>query len=927
MMKGKPASIELSSEAKATSTGHYRVIADAYLEPLKKELDIQVRAGIIEKLEEKPEASKYWLHPIVVVPKKGTKDVRLCVDFRKLNKFCLRPTNPQKTPLETVRSLPAGQEYFAVFDALKGYHQIPLDEESKVKTAFYTPFGIFVYKSLPMGYAASQDIFTDRFGRAVDDHISARCTEDCLITASSYPILLDKIEKFFAACSKAGIVLNTKKVQIGKEVIFGGFKLSKSSYTLDPNLHESIKNFPAPATLTQLRSFMGLINQTTNFTDEIAELANPLKGLLKKKNEFIWTAAHQEAFEKAREKLADPKFLAYYDHRRPTRLHTDASRLNGLGFVLKQQQDDKSWRIVQAGSRFLSSAETRYAMVELELLAIVWACKKARAFLEGIDFTVVTDHKPLLPILNDYALGDIENRRLQRLKEKLQHYRFKTCWVPGKENEEADALSRAPIRNPEPEDLIDEEDGLIVTSAEALEACCTLEGSNAVMVINEFEANLVSMSAKQIQEAAESDEDYQEVKRWLKKKYPEDPKLVEPRLSPYYRELERFHLDEDDLLCHDDRVVIPHSLRQRYLDLLVAIHAHPNKMKARARKSVWWPYMNSDINQRWRSCPTCVERSPSNPKEPTKPREPAEFPFQILHMDLATYSGKQFLIILDQFSGWPIVRNLGKEATTSTVTQFLLQVFENFGIPEMIFSDGGPQFISKEFEDFCREWMIQNDTSSPYHPQSNGIAEGTVKLMKRLIHCTFDSQRGTVDPKKWAQSILLFKNTPRGPAKLSPAEILFGRTLSDGIPATKANYLPKHQAATTKRTSDVMNFIKQTRDYKQKETFRVGQSVFVQDPHTKRWTEKAVIIRRGKNEREFWIRTSSGGEYRRNRRFLKSDPFKPTEAEPQLKPTSEETPRSPTDPLQPKSILKKTVQFEEPRRSGRSRRAPKRLSL
>jgi hypothetical protein len=94
LMKGKPAKIELSKDATPTSTGHYRTIANAYLDPLKKELDIQVDAGILEKMEEKPEAANYWLHPIVVVPKKGTTDIRLCVDFRKLNKFCLRPTNP-----------------------------------------------------------------------------------------------------------------------------------------------------------------------------------------------------------------------------------------------------------------------------------------------------------------------------------------------------------------------------------------------------------------------------------------------------------------------------------------------------------------------------------------------------------------------------------------------------------------------------------------------------------------------------------------------------------------------------------------------------------------------------------------------------------------------------------------------------------------
>ena len=225
LMKGKTARIELSKDATPTSTGHYRTIANA---------------GILEKMEEKPDAANYWLHPIVVVPKKGTTDIRLCVDFRKLNKFCLRPTNPQKTPLETVRSLLRGEKYFAVFDALKGYHQIPLDEESKIMTAFYTPFGIYCYRSLPMGYAASKDIFADRFGGAVDDCIQARITEDCLITATDRPTFLRRLEKFFEKCKAAGIVLNTKKVQIGPEVIFGGFKLNAEGYSLDPSLNQKI---------------------------------------------------------------------------------------------------------------------------------------------------------------------------------------------------------------------------------------------------------------------------------------------------------------------------------------------------------------------------------------------------------------------------------------------------------------------------------------------------------------------------------------------------------------------------------------------------------------------------------------------------------------------------------------------------------------
>ena len=134
-------------------------------------------------------------------------------------------------------------------------------------TAFFTPFGIYRYTSLPMGYAASQDIFTDRFGGAMDDAVQARVTEDCLITATDRQMFLKRLDRFFSRCKENGIILNTKKFQIESEVIFGGFKLNSEGYSLDPSLHDSIRKFPPPTNLTELRSFMGLINQTTTFTD------------------------------------------------------------------------------------------------------------------------------------------------------------------------------------------------------------------------------------------------------------------------------------------------------------------------------------------------------------------------------------------------------------------------------------------------------------------------------------------------------------------------------------------------------------------------------------------------------------------------------------------------------------------------------------
>jgi len=186
---------------------------------------------------------------------------------------------------------------------------------------------------------------------------------------------------------------------------------------------------------------------------------SPLKSLLKKGVKFDWLPEHEQAFNKAREHLGSAKVLTFYDPSRPTRLIADASRLNGLGFVLKQEVDHEVWKTVQAGSRFLSSAETRYAMIELELLAIAWAAKKCAKFIEGLPserFEIWTDHQPLVPILSKYSLPEIENKRLQRLRMKLDHLQFRVKWVKGKDNVEADSLSRAPCSRAKSDDELDE---------------------------------------------------------------------------------------------------------------------------------------------------------------------------------------------------------------------------------------------------------------------------------------------------------------------------------------------------------------------------------------------------------------------------------------------------------------------------------------
>ena len=175
---------------------------------------------------------------------------------------------------------------------------------------------------------------------------------------------------------------------------------------------------------------------------------------------------HQKCFKNTKKALCEPPVLATYDPKWQTVVETDALR-KGLGFCLRQRPDtgldpkkedpENLWRLITSRSRFLTPAESRYAMMELEALAIDWAVKKCRVYLAGMDnFTVFVDHAPLKPWFNDYDLNSVENPRVQRYKMKLQEYRFRVKWRSGKnpgQHAIPDALSRAPTTDPEEDDV------------------------------------------------------------------------------------------------------------------------------------------------------------------------------------------------------------------------------------------------------------------------------------------------------------------------------------------------------------------------------------------------------------------------------------------------------------------------------------------
>jgi hypothetical protein len=691
-----------------------------------------------------------------------------------------------------------------------------------------------------MGLNASGDEYCRRGDRALAGVQGVlKIVDDILVFASTPEELISRTRDVLQRCSASGITLSRSKAKAGTSVKFAGFIVTSSGISPDPMKTDSISKFPAPKNITDLRSFMGLANQLGHFVPDMAHAAEPLRHLLKKKNEFLWLDDHQNAFQKVKDILTSPDgpVLAHFNPSLPTALLTDASRLKGIGFALLQTYPNGSTRLIQCGSRFLSSAETRYAVCELEALAIQWAVIRCKVFLLGISFTVLTDHKPLVGIFNGKNMDAVENARLQRILEKLAGYTFDVKWTPGKDHMIADALSRNPVFDP-PEDQV---------------------ASVATMAITSLDPALAPLA-----KTAKNDLNYQSIISTLLqnsnlKSLPE----CHPA-RPFSKVWNDLSLDETSglLLLHANRVVVPTACRRGVLEKLHLPHQGIRRTRENARYLYYWPGMNNDISNLVNSCPKCTELQPSLPSEPLL-YTTASRPFESISVDLFKCSGKDYIVAVDRFSGWPLVAPLCR-LSTDEIIYILSDWFIDYGIPENIRSDGGPQFRSA-FSKFCTENNITHELSSPYHSPSNGHAESAVKSMKHLIS-------KSKDWPSFRKSLLEWRNVPRTDG-LSPAQWLFGRRLRTFTPASSAVYSRVSDAEFKNAVEKKKKVINTQEGYfnvkcKNLPKLSVGADVLIQDPQSKLWNSRGKIAAIRENKRSYLV-SVNGRNFVRNRKFIR----------------------------------------------------------
>ncbi|KAK3749146.1 hypothetical protein QZH41_009832, partial [Actinostola sp. cb2023] len=266
-------------------------------------------------------------------------------------------------------------------------------------------------------------------------------------------------------------------------------------------------------------------------------------------------------------------------------------------------------------------------------------------------------------------------------------------------------------------------------------------------------------------------------------------------LKPYFTR-------KDELSCEQGcimwgaRVIVPPSLRDRVLEELHNAHPGIAKMKAVARSYVWWPKIDVEIEGKVRNCQSCAKTRNDPPAAPLYPWCWPMKPWQRLHVDFATFSGKHYLIVVDAHSKWPEVIGPMSTTTAESTTNALRSIFSRFGLPEQIVSDNGPPSQSSEYELFLKMNGIQRVLTSPYHQSSNGQAERFVQTFKNFMKAA-SAAPGNLH-RKIHDFLLTYRSSPNATTGVTPAKLLFGREVKTRLSLVLPNLASDVQSKQTK---------------------------------------------------------------------------------------------------------------------------------
>lgn len=697
-------------------------------EVIYKQVDELISNGQIE-----PSASAF-ASPVVLVKKKDSS-WRMCIDYRKLNEVSEKDAYPMPQIPSILNRLKEAK-FVSAIDLKNGYWQIPIRADCRQFTAFTVPGrGLYQWRVMPFGLHSAPATFQ----RLLDQLITQECEEfaiayldDIIIFSKTFEEHLEHISIVLRRLQAANLKINIEKSVFCKsELKYLGHIVGNGGIKTDPDKIKAITELQAPTDVSGVRRIIGMAAWYSKFIANFTEIVAPLHELLKKDHKFLWEEIHQTALEKLKGKMVSAPIIACPDYQYPFFLQTDASNL-GLGAVLYQRIEDQE-KVIAYSSRKLTPAEKNYTTTEKECLAVVWGIQKNIEYLEGISFTVITDHIALKWI---FKLPN-PSGRLGRWVLELRNHDFNIEYRKGKLNVVPDALSREPL----PYEESDTE-------------CC--DATNEVSDCP-----------------------------WLESK--KSQVLSHPEKFPDY------FLDQGNLYKNCGikefgmdgwNLCIPTGLRQKILEEnhsdVLAGHLGTRKTINRISRKYYWPGLQRDVKKFVNKCISCLENKvpqvqPAGSMHTTQAKEP----WQIVTIDFVgplprSSKGHTFLLVIqDKFTKW-VEHTPLSQATASALKRVLREkIFCRFGWPETVITDNGSQFISKAFKKFLKDQMVRHQLTPIYSPQCNST-ERVNRVIKTMI-----KQYVKEDHRKWDANLpelqFALNTSTQESTGFSAAQLNFGR--------------------------------------------------------------------------------------------------------------------------------------------------------
>lgn len=727
-----------------------RRLSPEKLKICKKEFDEMLRLGICRP------SSSNWASPIHMVLKPNG-EYRVCGDYRSLNSRTV-PDRYAVPHIHDFGQMLNGKKIFSRIDIVKAYHHILVCDEDIKKTAVTTPFGNFEFPRMAFGLRNAAPTFQRFMNEVVRglDFVYVYI-DDILVASNNIEEHKEQLKMLFDRLRQYGLTLNISKCLFGvTDLEFLGYFVNSEGLKPLPSKVSAIINQKPPKNIKELQRFLGIINFYRRFIPNAAKsqaiLHELSKGKRKKDNHPIeWTEQLKDAFEKCKTQLADATLLSFPEENALTSLCVDASDI-AVGGVL-QQCINGEWKPLGFFSKKLSQAQSKYSAYDRELLAVYAAVKHFQYFLEGRQFVIYTDHKPLI-----YAFKQKPEKaspRQLRYLDFISQHTTDIRHISGKDNVIADALSRIEaLSMPSPLDykLLQEE------QQNDTELQQLLQSSNTGM-----ELKLIQM--------LESDS----------KIYCD---ISTPAIRPY----------------------LTPSFKKNVFNTLHGL-SHPG-VKATVdliSKRYIWPSLKKDVSHWTKCCEPCQQSKVGrHTKSPLGSFEAPTERFQYVNIDivgpLPISKGFRYIFTcIDRFTKWaeaaPIV-----DITAENIANVFINIWvSRFGVPKQIITDQGRQFESQLFRELAKKIGAKVVHTTPYHPQSNGLIERWHRTLKAALKC---HQRSC-----WVDALPLvllgLRTKIIEDTDVSVAEMVYGTTLK--LPGEFID-----MTTTTKTSSDWILWFKDT---------------------------------------------------------------------------------------------------------------------